>query len=129
MLTGAIGDYGTSRRANATGKTTKKGHDIEIKLKKGTVLVNTTTLTKAFESLSTPTTANTSNCSFVFHVSAPVPIVKGTGSYSGISGSVTIDATDAAITAKKKTGTCTMSTTSKPLSQFTAITGTGTVSR
>jgi hypothetical protein len=127
MFTGAIGDYGTSQRSNATGKKTKKGHYINIKLQKGTILVNTTTLTKAFTGLSKPTTANTANCSFVFHVTAPVPIVKGTGSYSSISGSVTISATDAAIATKKKTGACTMSTSSKPLASYTSIVGVGTV--
>jgi hypothetical protein len=129
MFTGAIGDYGTSESTNAAGKPTKKGAYKLLKLKKGTILVNGTTLSKALTSASpTGPTANETTCSFAIHVTAPVTIVRGTGAYQGITGSVTITAQFAIIGPLTKSGACTTKTSTKPLSTYSSVFGSGTVS-
>jgi hypothetical protein len=126
FFTGAIGDYGTSVSTNATGKKTKKGSYKLLTPKQGTILVNGTQLNQALTHAQ-PTTASKTTCAFVFTASAPITIVKGTGAYVGIGGSVNMVATFAAITPKTKSGSCTMKTSTKPLVSFTSITGSGTV--
>lgn len=126
FFTGAIADYGTAVNTNATGKKTKKGSYKLLTLKQGTILVNGTQLNQALTS-SEPTTASKTTCYYVFTASAPIPIVKGTGAYVGISGSVNMVVTFAAIAPKTKSGSCTMKTSTKPLASFTSVTGSGTV--
>jgi hypothetical protein len=94
MITGAIGDYGTSLSENARGKAVKKGPFKLLRLHKGT---------------------------------APITIVKGTGAYTGITGSVTFTVSYGLILPKKKSGACTEKTSTKPLATFTSFSGTGTV--
>jgi len=125
VFTGAIGDYGTSVSATATGKPSKKKSTYKLlKLTKGTILVTTVGFTKALTSAS-PSTSNTTTCSFVVSAGGPVTIVKGTGAYSGITGKFTLTGTFAAILAKKN-GACT--TKSNPVGSYVAIQGSGTVS-
>jgi hypothetical protein len=125
VITGAVGDYGTSESVTAAGKPSKKGAYKLLTLKKGTILVNGTLLNAALTSAQP--TANSTNCSFVFSASAPVTFVKGTGAYVGISGSVTITLTFAAILPKTKAGKCTEKTATQPLASTTSVMGTGTV--
>lgn len=128
MFTGAIGDYGSSVNVNATGKPTKKaGYDL-LKLKKGTITVNTMGFNKAAASAFTKPTLNPTNCSVSVSASGPVQIVKGTGAYVGISGSVTVTAQFGAVVPKNKKGTCTLKTATQPLVMYTSFIGSGTVS-
>jgi hypothetical protein len=126
LITGAIADYGTVISTNAAKKPTAKGAYKLLRLKQGTILVNGTQLNKALTT-GKPSTANTSNCSFIFGATAPVTLSGGTGAYVGISGTVTITATFAAIGPKTKSGDCTMKTSAKPLSTYSSISGSGTV--
>jgi hypothetical protein len=127
MFTGAIGDYGTSFNVTATGKATKKKSDYKLlKLKKGTITVNAGTIGKALTS-ATPT-ANTTNCSVSVSTTAPVTILKGTGAYVGISGTVTFAAQYAAVVPRTSSGKCTEKTATKPLATYVSFIGTGTVS-
>ena len=126
LFTGAIGDYGTAVSTNATGKKTKNGSYKLLTLKKGTIMVNGTQLNKALTSAQ-PTTSNATACAFVVNASAPITIVKGTGAYVGIGGTVNMAVTFAAILPKTKSGSCTMKTSTKPLASYTSITGSGTV--
>ena len=132
MFTGAVGDYGLSVNANATGKPQKKKSVYKLlKLKHGTILVNTSAInsaiTAAFQKAS-QTTANSANCSLSVSASAVVPLLKGTGSYAGISGSATFAITFGAIAKKTKSGKCTMKTTTPALVTYSSFIGTGTVS-
>lgn len=128
LFTGAIGDYGTSVSSNAAGKPTKNGAYKLLKLKQGTILVNGTTLNTALKSAFTKATLNSTNCSLSASASAPVPVVKGTGAYAGVSGSVTITASFGAVTRRNKSGSCTLASATKPLATATTIVGSGTVS-
>jgi hypothetical protein len=128
LLTGAIGDYGRSVTSNATGKPTKKGAYKLLRLQQGTIIVNGTTLNTALKSAFTKPTLNSTNCSIAISATAPVQMVKGTGAYVGISGSVMITASFGAVVPKSKSGSCTLKTATKPLAQYTSIFGSGTVS-
>ena len=125
VLTGAIGDSGKSANANSSGQPSKKGTFKLLTLKRGTILINTTQLGKDLTTNKTPpTTQNSTTCSATFVVTAPVPIVSGTGMYAGISGSANITVTFA-IVGPMKNGKC--NTKANPIAQYGSIAGTGTV--
>lgn len=116
LITGAIGDYGI----------TKKGKNSnQAILKKGTITVNL----KQFNAMgnSANPTINQSTCSGSFTYSAPVPIVSGTGAYAGITGSFTLTGQFAFILPKTKSGSCNMSNNANPISQYASVMGSGNV--
>lgn len=127
LLTGAIGDYGTTISVNAAGKPAKHGTYVLLKLKKGTILVDVTTLNSALDSAK-PTTVSSTNCSATLHATSSVSLVKGTGTYAGISGTIAMTLSLGAIARKTKSGACTFKTTSPVLATYTSFIGTGTVS-
>jgi hypothetical protein len=127
LITGVIGDYGPSVSATSTGKPVKKKSVYTLlKLKHGTILVNTKALNSA-GSNATPT-INSTNCSISIAATAPVQIVKGTGAYAGINGTVTFSVNIAAVLPKTKSGSCTHKTATKPLDTYGSFVGSGTVS-
>jgi hypothetical protein len=124
LITGAIGDYGSTVNATSAGKpTAKKGSYSLLRLKKGTILVNTAAISQAGTTVQ-PSTANTATCTFVDVVSAPIPIVKGTGAYAGISGTFTTTGTIAGIFPQKN-GKCV--TTGSVAAFYIEFEGTGTI--
>jgi hypothetical protein len=117
LITGAIGDYGI----------TKKGKNSnQAVLKKGTITVNLKQFNAATNNANP--TINQSNCSTSFTASAPVPIVSGTGAYVGITGSFTLTAQFAFILPRTKSGSCNTSNNANPLNQYGSVAGSGTVS-
>lgn len=128
LLTGAIGDYGTVVSVNAAGKPTRKATYRLLKLHDGTIVVNIATFQHTLdEAFTGPTTLNKTTCSLAASASGAITIVRGTGSYAGITGSFTMTADVAGIAPRTKSGSCTLKTTSEPLATFTMITGTGSV--
>jgi hypothetical protein len=130
MFTGAVGDYGLSVNANATGKPQKKKSPYKLlKLKHGTILVTTSKINSAVGAAFTKVgqTINPTNCSVSASASAQVAILKGTGAYAGITGTATFAITFGVI-APKKNGKCTLKTTTPALDTYTSFIGTGTVS-
>jgi hypothetical protein len=126
VVTGAIGDYGNSANVNAVGAPSKKGTYTLLKLKKGTILLNTTQLNQNLNSSSTPPTSQSAtNCSATFVVTDPVPVVSGTKAYAGISGTLNATVSFAFVTPMKN-GKCNMN--ANPLAQYGSIQGSGTVS-
>lgn len=97
-------------------------------LKKGTILVNTTRLNADGNNPNTPPTSfNNSTCSGYFTVSDPVPVVKGTKLYQGITGSVNITLTFAFVIPLQK-GTCnTGKNGPNPSAQYGSISGSGSI--
>jgi hypothetical protein len=124
LFTGAIGDYGTPRTVNASGKATSNGDYGLAILKKGTILVNLSQFNAATNNANP--SPNSSNCSVSFTTSARVQIVRGTGAYAGITGSVTFNADFAGILPKTNNGAC--NDNANPMAKFITITGSGTVS-
>lgn len=127
VLTGAIGDSGTSANANSSGTPSKNGTFKLLKLKKGTILLNTTQLNKENNANTPPTTFNSTTCSGTFVVTAPVPVVGGSKAYAGITGTVTVSVTFAIVLPLTK-GKCNMNTNANPIAMYGSVSGSGTVS-
>lgn len=132
VITGAIGDYGKAVSVNSAGKAKKRGQYKLLELKKGTILVNGTQLNAAANNAS-PTDFNAATCSGSVIASAPVPIVRGTKAYAGITGSVTITETFAFVgpfyKSGSKKGQCnTSSNAPQPPGFWDSVSGIGTVS-
>jgi len=114
VITGAIADSGKSANANSSGKPTKKGTYKLLTLKKGSILLNTTQLSKDLNNPNTPpTTFNSTTCS--------------TKAYAGISGTANITVTFAIVLPLTK-GKCNTNTNANPIAQYGSVSGTGTVS-
>jgi hypothetical protein len=131
LFTGAIGDHGLSVNANATGKPQKKKSSYKLlKLKHGSMLVNVKTLNTALTAAFTKAakTINPTNCSIAVSANGAVPILKGTGAYAGVSGTVTFAINFAVLAAKTKSGKCTLKTTTPALDTYASFIGTGTAS-
>ena len=126
VLTGAIGDYGTAQNADATGTLDPKGTYKKLVLKSGTILINTAKFISAIRNAK-PDSFNKSNCSAVVRVSGQIPIVDGTGAYSGIDGTLNATADQATIFPKTSAGAC--NTNATPAGFYFTVTGTGITSR
>jgi hypothetical protein len=125
LITGVIGDYGTTLKVSSAGKSDKKGTDAELVLKKGTILVNLTQLKTALQH-PPPTKVNTANCSATIIVGAPVSIVRGTKAYTGIAGTLSFSETEAFILPLTKRGRCNTNAT-KPIAESVSVSGSGMV--
>ncbi len=131
MLTGVIGDYGTSTNINKNGTVNSNGNYAKVALQHGGFEVNLTTLNKVTNN-APPLMANSTNCSVVFGGTGPVTLFDGTGAYAGITGTITITEKFAAIGAKytsgAKKGQCNMGNNVAPVAFTGTINGTGKVS-
>jgi hypothetical protein len=130
VVVGAIGDYGTATTIDKDGKVDSNGNYVKIRLKKGTFEVNSVVLNKKTNN-APPTLVNRSTCSFAFGGSGPVTLFNGTGLYAGISGTIRITQTFAAVGPPYKTGPkagkCNMGENAQPIAFYGAITGKGAV--
>lgn len=124
LVTGAIGDYGTTISEDANGKVDPNGNYEKVKLKHGGFLVNATRLNKKLSHVAPM--VNKTTCSLVFSGRGPVTVGSGTGSYAGISGKATITVTFAGI-AKKTANGCDFARNAPTRGQYQSITGTGRV--
>jgi hypothetical protein len=126
ILTGAVGDYGPAVTVYPDGKVDPQ-HTSEMKLEltHGSFRLGIAGIGKKLTSAYSHWPANTNTCSGSISVTAPAPIVtgSGTGLYRGISGSfnttVTIDEVDVKPVCNG---------TSKFLSQVILLVGSGIVS-
>jgi hypothetical protein len=127
LVTGAIGDYGTSTSQDKNGTADTNGSYEGVDLQHGTFVVDNTKF-NAKVGKSKPTT-NMSTCSYSLTASGPVSIVpgSGTGAYKGLTGKLVITINFAGygpVTSEK----CDLSQNSEPTSSYSAITGVGTLS-
>ena len=130
VVTGVIGDYGTTQSVNSSGVPDENGNYVKVTLRMGTFVVNITQLNQLFGSLQ-PTEFNSANCSAVFTAgpaSVPIKSGSGTGSYKGISGTLSMTVNMAAIAPKTKSGSCNMSNSASPVAGWGTVTGSGSVS-
>lgn len=129
LITGAIGDYGTTLSVDKNGKLDPNGAYQKVLLKQGGFWLNATALNKKLDHAK-PTT-NKATCSFFFTGSAPTTPYDGTGAYAGIGGSVKVTIAFAAIAPRFKSGThkgqCNFAQNVNPLSSFQSIGGSGHV--
>ncbi len=84
LITGAIGDFGTTHKVAQGGKTYGKAT-----LRQGTMEFDLSAINAKANSVNPP--VNQRTCSASFSVTAPVPIVNGTGLYANISGTINTD--------------------------------------
>ena len=130
IITGAIGDYGTTLSIDRNGKTDTNGNYVRIRLHKGTFEVNSTVL-NAKTNHAQPI-FNKATCSFRFAGTGPVTLFNGTGLYKGIKGKVLITVSFGAVgssyTSGPHKGQCNLSNNAPTLAQWGSITGPGTVS-
>jgi hypothetical protein len=126
IVTGVVTDHGTATSVTKAGKTDQNGNYEKIVLQKGGFWVDATQLNKILNHL-TPTFDKT-NCYFAFKGSGPTKLIKGTGAYAGISGTVDVTAQFVFLGPKTASGKCNMSNNAKPIAQYGNVTGSGTVS-
>lgn len=125
LITGGIGDHGTSVKADANGQPDSNGSYSLARLSQGNILLNTTELKKRIAAGTEQAHVNTASCSLHGTASATVPVVSGTGAYSGIKGSLNAKFTFAEVGARSSTGKCDES--KEPVAQWASVTGAGTV--
>ena len=126
VITGAIGDFGTTTNVTKSGKPTSNGSYVKIKLQKGGFTVNAVALNKKINSVKP--NVNTTTCSFSASASSPVTLSQGTGQYAGISGKVKITAAFAFLFPRTAGGSCNMKNNAKPAAEYQSIQGSGHVS-
>jgi hypothetical protein len=124
VVTGAIGDYGKTQDVNESGKSDETGNFVKVTLKKGSFEVDQTALNEAAANPAS-TSLNSTTCSAYTSVSGPVTLMRGNGLYRGISGTVDLTITSAAIGSLDK-GKCNTTNKARPIAQFTSVTGSGT---
>lgn len=129
LITGGIGDYGKSVKADAAGTPDPSGSYSLAQLSRGNILLNTTELKRRIAAGTEHAQVNTASCSLHGSASANVPVVRGTGAYSGIKGSLSAKFTFAEIGARYASGPnkgkCDQS--KEPVAQWASVTGSGTV--
>jgi hypothetical protein len=125
LITGAIGDYGTTVSQDANGKADPNGNFEKVTLKHGGFLVDGTALNKKLNSAQP--TINKTNCSVAFTGTGPTTVGDGTGAYAGITGKVAITVTFAGIAPKTAKG-CNLADNAPTYGGYQSITGTGSVS-
>ena len=129
VITGAIGDYGTTRNIDKNGKPDPNGNYGKVSLKKGTFEVDLTKLQTATNNLQPPVDPTT--CAGYASVSEPITILDGTGLYKGIAGTLHITSTFAFVmptfTSGAKKGQCNESDSAQPLAQYVTVSGSGMV--
>jgi hypothetical protein len=128
LVTGAIGDYGTTLMVDKNGKTDPDGNYIKVTLHKGSFEFNATALNAKANS-SRPTFYK-ATCSALDSVTGPVTAINGTGAYKGITGALSITETYAFLSplssSGENKGQCNLS--AQPISQYSSILGSGAVS-
>jgi hypothetical protein len=130
VLTGAIGDYGTTQSIDANGKVDSSGAYAKVDLKHGSFRIDQSAFNKAIATAS-PVAYNSTTCSGYIRASGPITLLDGTGSYLGISGTVTLTITDAFVSPRYVSGAhkgqCNTSNGVAPLAEFASISGAGSV--
>jgi hypothetical protein len=125
VITGAIGDFGTTVNVTKSGKPSSNGNYVKVKLHKGGFLVNAVALNKKINS-ATPN-INNATCSFSVSASGPVTLSQGTGLYAGISGKLKIKVAFASLAPRTASGKCNLSNKARPIAGYQSIQGGGNV--
>lgn len=125
LLTGAVGDHGTSHSVTTTGNKIATAT-----LTKGTIKFDITAVSKKATNASPSVDAAT--CSASTTVSAAAPIVGGTGLYARIHGTVMITESfgflGSTYKSGPKKGECNMSSSGTTVAQMAIVYGSGKVS-
>lgn len=131
VITGAIGDNGTSGAVTKAGQPDAYGHYVLLSLTHGTILLDKARLdsnvARALKSLR----FNSKTCSTTITASATLRVVRGTGRYKGISGELHVTVNTGFVlpryTRGAHSGQCNKSSTSQPTASLQTVDGTGRV--
>jgi hypothetical protein len=124
LFTGAVGDHGSAVTLNTAGKPDPHGTIEKVTLQKGSFVIDTTPLGTKLGKMKP--TVNSETCTISLAATGPTKVEEGTGLYAGISGHLNIRFTVATLQPRNKNGKCAL--TAKPVSEYTAIIGSGSVS-
>lgn len=126
LITGAIGDYGSSSPTTSSGGQ-KFG---TATLTKGTIKINLTAISAKVDKASP--TIDAATCSASLTETAAAPVVSGTGLYAGIHGTIQITESFGYIGATYKSGSkkgqCNESNNAPTVAQTGIVYGSGSVS-
>ena len=129
LLTGAIGDFGTTLNIDQNGKPDPNGNYGKVTLSQGTFEVNITALKAKANKANPP--FNKATCSATISVTAPITLLDGTGLYAGITGTLRVSEQAGVIgpriTSGTKTGQCDLSNSAQPVGLLLLVHGAGTV--
>jgi hypothetical protein len=119
LITGAFSDHGTNPNGN--------GNTTVLHLKKGNITVNVAKI-NAITNAPNFGTFNAASCSFTGLANGPVTLVRGTGAYVGIKGTVHVNLAEAGQFPLRKNGKCNTSNSAVPLAFDFIVTGAGKAS-
>jgi hypothetical protein len=106
LLTGAIGDYGPTTKADRSGDPDPRGDYAKLDLQNGSILIDTHKLQRAIRVGSEHAHIDPDSCSLHGSVSEPSPVVSGTGAYAHITGTMRITFTFAELARRTPSGSC-----------------------
>jgi hypothetical protein len=126
IVTGAIGDYGTTTSVDRNGKVDQNGNYEKVVLHQGGFTINSV----AFDKMLNKTRPHVSktNCGATFHGSGPIFVSGGKGAYAGIKGTITAVLNFVAISPTLANGKCNMSQNVNPVAEYGTVTGSGQIS-
>jgi hypothetical protein len=132
FITGAIGDFGTSRMVNKSGQPNMNGGYVKLTLVKGTIVLNVTKINAAANRAFNSAVVNTSTCSVSVVFSGPATAMSGTGLYKGVSGTLHLTVSGGFILPRiasgPHAGQCNLSNSAQPTASAQLVQGTGKVS-
>lgn len=132
FITGAIGDFGSSRKVNKAGQPNPNGGYVKLTLTKGTIELNITKINAAANRAFNSAVVNSSTCSISVTFSGPASFVSGTGLYNGLSGRAHLTVSGGFILPRigsgPHAGQCNESNSAQPTASVQLVEGTGTVS-
>ncbi len=126
LITGAVGDYGTSSPTKSSGGR-KFG---TATLKKGTITIDLTAISRKVNKANPA--VNASTCSASITETAAAPVVSGTGLYAGIHGTIRLTESfgfiGSTFKSGPKMGQCNFSNSGRTVAQMGIVYGSGRVS-
>jgi hypothetical protein len=132
LVTGAVGDHGTTRKVNKAGKPTANGNYVKLSLSKGTFELNVTKIDAAANRAYSRLKIDSATCSAAVVFSGPATVVSGTGLYTGIAGKAELTVSYGFIlprfTSGAHAGQCNEGNSATPAAGVQVVQGTGTVS-
>jgi hypothetical protein len=122
LVIGGIGDHGTIQPVTKAGKPSQDGVYERLRLQNGSITLNES----AVYNNTKPSSYGSATCTGQAIGSGAAPIVKGTGSYAHVTGTIT-DRITIAYQLRSHAGRCDVNT-NKPNSYFATVIGSGKVS-
>jgi len=126
LIVGAIGDSGRYLASDRNGKPDPQGSYVKVVLKKGTFEINVAALTDKLKSRDAAT------CSAIFSGSSTAAVLRGTGLYAGIRGTLRTSELHALLasryTSGKNKGQCKLGGNARPIAEYNSFSATGNVS-